>query len=177
MQTPPAPPKRKRGRETAGDMLRSMGLILLIVIPVWYLAQPPDSDEQAIRVVDPTADIRSYQQAAPGVPAPTGLAADWRSTSSTLEPGRLRIGYVTPDDEYAEYASSTGPADTFLPDISGQAQQVGTFDVGGVTWRQLRDRDDHTSLVREVAGATVVVGGVRETTTLEELRTLAASVR
>lgn len=177
MQTPPAPPKRKRGRETAADMIRSMGLILLIIIPVWYLAQPPDSDEQAIRVVDPGPEVVQYQQAVPGVPVPGGLPPEWRATSSTLEPGSLRIGYVTPIGEYAEYAASTAPADVFLPDITGGATEVGSVTVDGVAWRQLSDGDDHTSLVRSAAGATVVVGGVRETTTLDELRALAAAVR
>jgi hypothetical protein len=173
VQAPPA--KKKRGRETAADMIRSMGLILLIVIPVWYLAQPPDSDEAEIRVVDPTSDVASYVQAVPGVPTPGGLPPQWRPTSSTLEPGALRIGYVTPASEYAEYASSTDAA--FLGDISGQGSQVGTVDVGGVVWRDFRDDEDHQTLVREVAGATVVVGGLRETASPEELRDLAAAVR
>ena len=174
MQAPPA--KKKRGRETAGDMIRSMGLILLIVIPVWFLAQPPDSDEAEIRVVDPSADVASYQREVPGVPVPGALPPQWRPTSSNPEPGALRIGYVTPSTQYAEYASSTaGP--TFLSDITGQGSPVGTVDVGGAVWQDYRDADDHQTLVREAAGATVIVGGLRETASDEELRTLAAAVR
>lgn len=174
MQAPPA--KKKRGRETAGDMIRSMGLILLIIIPVWYLAQPPDSDEAEIRVVDPSADVAAHRQALPGVAVPGVLPPEWQPTSSTLEPGALRIGWVTPSEQYAEYASSTaGPA--FLEQITGAGSVVGTLDVGGVTWQEYRDAEDHTTLVREVAGATVVVGGVRETVDDAELRTLAEAVR
>lgn len=172
----PAPPKRKRGRESPLDMVRSLGLVLLIVIPVWFLAKPPAGDSERIRVVDPTADIASFRQAAPGVPVPDPPPAGWQATSSTLEPGALRIGFVVPGDTYAEYAASTAPAAQFLPDITGTGREVGTLVLDGVTWRQVRDSDEHTSLVREVGGGTVVVGGVRETAGFEQLRVLAAAV-
>jgi len=174
VSTAPPAAKRKRGRETAGDMLRSLGLVLLIVVALWFLAQPPDSDEQTVRTVDPTSDIASLQQAAPGVPAPQGLPAQWQATSSTLDPEGLRVGYVTPQGQYAEYATSTAP--DFLVEISGGGPEVGTVDVDGVSWRQVQDSEDHTTLVRDVAGRPVAVGGVRETATLDELRALAASL-
>ncbi len=173
---PPTRAKKKRGRESAGDMVRSLGLILLIVVPVWFFAQPPSSDQKTLRTVDPAADIASFAQAAPGVPVPGPLPAGWRATSSTLQPGSLRVGWVTPSGEYAEYDGVAGPA----PDLAaetGSGAQVGTFDVDGVTYRQLRDGDGHTSLVRVAPGGAVVVGGVRQTSTLEELRVLAAAVR
>lgn len=173
----PAPPGRRRGRETALDMLRSLGLVMLIVVPIWFLAQPNSGDAKRIRVVDPTADVTAFRQAAPGVPAPTTPPSGWQATSSTLEPGALRIGWVVPGDTYAEYAASTNAAAAFLPTITGTAQQIGTVDVGGVSWQELRDTDGHTSFVREVPGGTVVVGGERETATPEQLRLLAATVR
>ncbi len=178
-QRPPAPvaKKKKRGSETAGDMIRSMGLVMLIVVPLWFLAQPPKSDEQAIRVVDPTADVRAFRAAAPGLPLPAATPQGWRPTSSTLDPGSLRIGYVLPANGYAEYAASTAPAAGFLPGITGDAEQVATFDVEGVPWQQYRDAGGHDSLVRTVGGGTVVVGGVREIATLDQLRTLALAVR
>lgn len=173
---PAAPAKSKRGRETAADMIRSLGLVLIGVIAIWFLAQPPDSDVQAIRVVDPTSDIASLRAAAPGIPVPTGLPAGWRPTSSTLTPEGLRIGYVTPGDQFAEYAALTG-ATPDLGATTGQGSQVGTFAVDGTEFRQYADADEHTTLVRDVPGGVVTVGGLRETTTLDELRALAASLR
>jgi hypothetical protein len=172
-----APAKSRRGRETAFDMIRSLALIMLLVVPIWWLARPPSSDSQAIRPIDPTADITSFRSAVPGVPVPGGLPEQWRATSSTLEPGALRIGWVTPSGEYAEYDASTAPPAQFLPEATGDGREVGTVQVGDVAWRQLSDADGHDSLVLERAGATVVVGGFRETTTLDELRVLAAAVR
>lgn len=174
--SPAAARTRKRGRESVGDMIRSLSLVLLIVGALWFLGQPPSSDSKALRVVDPSADIAALRAASPGIPVPGSLPAGWRPTSSNPDPTGLRIGYVTPSQEYAEYAAATGGQPGFLPDITGRGSEVGTFVVQGVAWRQFRDGAEHTTLVRDVAGATVAVGGLRETTTLEELRTLAAAV-
>lgn len=157
-------------------MVRSIGLVLLIVIPVWFLAQPNEEDSATIRVVDASGDIASLRAATPGAPAPGALPQGWRSTSSTLDPTGLRIGYVTPSNQYAEYVARTAASPETLPDLTGRGTQVGTFVVEGVAWRQYDDGADRTTLVREVAGVTVAVGGVRETATLEELRVLAASI-
>ena len=172
----PAPAKKKsRGRESVGDMVRSLGLVMLIVVPIWYLAQPPDSDEQAIRVVDPSKDIATLLQDAPGVPVPRDLPEGWRPTSSTLQPQDLRIGMVTPAGEYAEYASSARPE--FVTEITASAPEVGTVPVGGQTWRLHDDGEGVTTLVRTAGGRAVAVGGLRETTTLEELLVLAEATR
>lgn len=175
--TPAARTRTKRGRETPTDMLRSLGLILLVVVPVWFLAQPGTGDAKQIRVVPIASDVAAFHAAAPGVPVPGALPAGWRATSSTPAPGALRIGWVTAQGQYAEYDATTAPAAPFLSDATGKGDEVGTLDVSGVVWRQFRDADDHTSLVREAGGGTVVVGGLRETATLSELRDLAAAVR
>lgn len=174
----PAPaPKKKRGRESVTDMVRSLGLVLVVVIAAWWLAQPPDSDEQSIRVVDTSRDIAQLQRETPGVPVPTVLPAGWRSTVNEGLPGGLRLGYVTPGEQYVEYAVSVSSPPTFLSDITGRGTEVGVFDVGAVTWRQFQNDDGATTLVRTVGASTVAVGGVRETTSLDELRALAASIK
>lgn len=157
-------------------MVRSLGLVLLIVGALWFFAQPSPGDSKSIRVIDPTADITALQRADPGVPVPGALPAGWQPTSSTLDPQGLRIGYVTPSGQYAEYAAGTADRAAFLAEITGRGQQVGDLTVGATTWQQWSDGDEHTTLVRDADGRTVVVGGVRETTTLAELRALASSV-
>jgi hypothetical protein len=98
----------------------------------------------------------------------------WRSTVSTYDPQirQLRIGWVTPAGNYAEYAATTHATPAFVTDITAQAPQVGTVDVGGVTWREYR-KDRAISLVREYGVTTVVLGTLRDTATLDELRVLA----
>jgi nucleotide-binding universal stress UspA family protein len=174
----PAPAKKKRGRETAGDMLRSLGVIMVLVLLMWFLAQPPDSDEQPLRTVDPSADVAAFTADVPSAPVPTGLPEQWRSTSSTLGTDSLRIGFVTPDGEYAEYAASALPADDARRDLTGRrAERLDPVQVGGQSWQQFREGDGSTSLVREDGPTLVVVGTKRATATLAELEVLAGSLR
>lgn len=168
--------KKQRGRETAGDMIRSLSVVLVLVLGMWFLAQPPDGDEQEVRVVDPAGDIAAFTAEVPGVPVPDGLSDDWRATSSTLTAGTLRIGYVTPDGKYAEYAASTAPRDEFLGDVVGAgAQELADVEVDGVTYAQRRD-GGATSLVRTEGSSTVVVGTLRSTAGSDELEELAGSL-
>ena len=52
--------KKQRGRETAADMVRSLGLVVLVILPVWFFAKAPASDEATIRVVDPTSTVSAF---------------------------------------------------------------------------------------------------------------------
>ena len=178
VQERPAPVKKKRGRETAGDMLRSLGVVMVLVVLMWFLAQPPDSDEQELRTVDPSADVAAFQADEPSAPAPAGLPEQWRSTSSTLTGDGLRIGWVTPDGAYAEYAASTLPADEALPELAGaKAEQVEPVDLDGVQWEQYREADGSVSFVRSYGSTLVVVGTKRATADVAELEVLARSLR
>ena len=178
VQERPAPAKKKRGRETAGDMIRSLAVIMVLVLMMWWLAQPPDEDEQPLRTVDPSADVAAFTADAPSVPVPTGLPEQWRPTSSTLGAGSLRIGWVTPDGEYAEYAASSQPAEEFLPEIAGtKAEQVEPLQVDGEAWEQYREADGSVSLVRSYGSTLVVVGTKRATADVAELELLAGSLR
>ncbi|MCW2607842.1 MAG: secreted protein [Frankiales bacterium] len=181
--TPPGPRgtaptgKKKRGRENVRDMLLSMAVCVAIVVPIWFLGQPDPSDSKAIRRVDPTADIAAFRQAAPGVPVPT-TPPGWTATSSTLDGPSLRIGYVTDSDGYVEYAASTGDAATFVRDQTGRARSGSSLTVGTRRFVVHSGGGDHTSLVlQEQGGATVVLGGLRETAGDEELSELAATLR
>jgi hypothetical protein len=166
--------QRKRGRESAADMVRSLGLVLLIVVGVWFFARAPHSDEQKIRVVDPSEDVQAFSAATPGGAVPRTMPTGWRTTVSRYEPesGLLRLGWVTPAGHYAEYAAAPHPAAGFLADITGEAPQVEPVDIGGASWTQYR-KDGAISLVRLFGTTTVVLGTVRDTATLDELRVLA----
>ena len=169
--------RKKRGRETAGDMLRSLGVVLVLVVLMWFLAQPPDSDEQALREVDPAADVASFTADVPAAPVPEGLPEAWRATSSTLSAEALRIGYVTPEEQYAEYAASTAPEQEFVDEIAGRrATRLEPREVDGQQWQQYRDRDGSLSLVRSYGSVVVVLGSSRASSSLTELEELAGSL-
>ena len=166
--------KERRSRQSVGDMVRSLGLVLLIVGAVFFFAQPPHSDAKKIRVIDPSSDVQAFSTAVPGAAVPRALPTGWRSTVSVYDPdtGVLRIGWVTPKGEYAEYAAVAHPSATFVSDIVGSPQSTGPVDIGGVTWQGYR-QDKATSLVRAYGTSTVVLGTLRDTASLGELRVLA----
>lgn len=167
--------KKKRGRESAGDMVRSLGLVLVIVVVVFFLAQPPESDERAVRVVDPTGDVRSFAQTHPGVPVPTVTPTGWRATVTDSGRDQLRVGWVTPAGTYVEYAASTAPPEEFVRDLTGAAPQVGRVDVAGTAWAE-HSEGSSTSLVLSAGGATVIVGTLRANASVADLRLLAGAL-
>lgn len=170
-----APKKSKRGRETALDMVRSLGLVVLVIVPLWLLARAPSSDEAAIRVVDPAQAVEAFSRDAPGVPVPGELPGGWRATSAAYDgPGRLRVGWVTPAGEYAEFSTGTAAG---LDELVGQAQQLEPLVVDGVSWSQHRDADGSLSLSRSYGAVTVVVGTLRATADLAELEVLLRALR
>jgi hypothetical protein len=165
---------KQRGRESAGDMIRSLGLVLGIVAVAFFLAQPPKSDAKRIRVVDPAGDTRAFAQSVPGGAVPRPMPAGWKATVSVYDPDSqlLRIGWVTPADHYVEYAAQPRPTSAFVGDITGHAPAVGTVQIGDGSWTQYR-QDGVISLVRQYGDTTVVLGTLRDTGTLDELRVLA----
>ena len=165
--------KRRRGFETAADMVRSLGIVMLVVVAVWFFARPPHSDEKSIRVVDPTDDIRAFSADFPGTPVPL-TPPGWQVTVSTYdsESGLLRIGWVTSSDHYAEYAATAHPTERFLPEITGDAPKGDALTLGTASWTQYR-KDGALSLVHVFGATTVVLGTVRDTATLDELGVLA----
>jgi hypothetical protein len=172
--TPPAPTpaKNRRGRETALDMVRSLGVVFLLVLPLWFFGQASPSDGKRIRAVDPTEVLQAFVQDTRG-PVPT-TPASWTVNVARYDGGTARIGYVL-GDHYTEFAGARGAS--FLEQEAGKGKVVGAVDVGGVTWQDYRANDGHESLLRTVGQVTVLVGGVRGTSTLDELKTLAATVR
>jgi hypothetical protein len=166
--------KEKRNRQSAGDMVRSLGLVLLLVGFVFFFAQPPHSDAKKIRVVDPSSDVQAFSAAAPAGALPRTMPTGWRATVSRFDPDtqQLRIGWVTPGGHYAEYAAAVHAPPVFVSDITGQATQAERVDIGGTSWQEYR-KDKAISLVHDFGTSTVVLGTLRDTASLDELRVLA----
>lgn len=175
-----APKGRKRGRETALDMVRSLGLVILVIVPVWFFAKAPLSDEKKLREVDPRGSIDAFAADSSGVPVPRGLPEGWRATSSTYSGGdrTLRVGWVTPATQYAEYSASNDAREEFLEATAGdEVERLEAVTVDGQRWEQLREPDGSISLTRSYGPTTVVIGSKRATATLAELEVLLRSLR
>jgi hypothetical protein len=165
---------KRRGRETALDMVRTLAVVFAVVVPLWFFGRSSPGDSKRIRPVDPSPAYTAFVRDTHG-PVPSSTPAGWVCTVSAYgEDGLLRVGYVD-GDHYLELAGAKGTA--FLTDETGHGTLAGTVPVNGVAWQDYRSADGHRSLVLTRAGVTVLVGGVRETATDAELLELAALVR
>jgi hypothetical protein len=179
----PAPPVVDRmQRFTAANMIRSLlPLVLgcLLVVGITALRQNPDDP---VREVDTTSAERAVSQLASyQLLVPRGLSDDWRPTSVRTDAGRasagdqvtLQIGWLTPDEEFAEYVVSDDAEAGALTDVLDDATQDGAEQVDGATWQRLTTARGETALTRTEGTATLLVTGSASD---DELATLAGSL-
>lgn len=153
-------------------MLRTLGVVFALVIPLWFFAQASPGDSKSIRAVDDSAVLKAFAQdtRAPVPSTPPG----WTVNVATYDASTVRVGFVR-KESFAEFSGGGGSG--FLETYAGKGSVDGTVNVGGTPWQKYTTVDGHTSLLREVSGVTILVGGVRETATDAELEELAATVR
>ena len=157
---------KKRGRETALDMVRTLVVVFAVVLPLWFFGQASPGDSKKIRPVDPRSAYTAFQQDTHG-PVLSSTPGGWTCTVRDYTSGGvIRVGYVR-GDSYAEFSGATGTS--FLDVATGKATRVGTVDVDGTPWQSWENPAGKQSLVLTRGAVTVLVGGVRETATQAEL--------
>lgn len=168
----------RRPNLTALDLVRALiPLVVLILVVVW-LSTP--SDVTPVPTVDPAPDIAYAASLADfDVLAPGDLPAGWRTTSARVDPAvpegpvGLSIGYLTPDDRFAQVVQSSDPS--AATEVLGDGYVGGAeVDVAGRPWRRGETEDGETALVLELPDAVVVVTG---SAAVDELLVLAGSLR
>lgn len=158
----PAGPGR-RGRQTARDLLLSLGVVAGFVLFLVVMVARPQPQE--IREVDPAPMLAAArQQADYPVLAPGSLSDEWRATSArfTGNPDGSTtwfLGYVTPQGEYVGVAQSDGRAAEFIEQQTAEGQAVGQQTAAGRTWQQYQADNGDTSLVASDKDVTTVVTG------------------
>ena len=171
--------RNARMRQTVGDMVRSMAVVLALVFVIVLLAWRPDPE--AITVVETAPVVTAAARMAEfDVAAPANLPAEWQPTSARWEPTAqsggvnvLHLGYVTPSGQYAQFSESTASGPRYLDEQTAGGVTSGDQQVGGVTWER-RETQDRRSLVRVDAGTVLVVSG---SAGWDELSALAGSVQ
>lgn len=172
---------RKRGYESAKDMLWSLIPIVVLVMAFVYFCGPRSQDATT---VDPRPDITSVARAVdyPFV-APLSLSKQWKPTASTAlkdDDGAmigLSIGYLTPADDQARFVVSTGTREAVLKTALANAKPVtdpdgAAAELGELSWVPVRTSAGR-ALVAEGDGFIAVVAG---TASYAELRELAGAV-
>jgi hypothetical protein len=172
----------KRGRETAWDMARSLGLILVItaitLVFVPDLFHPGKSDRFA--AVNYSEYVAGFRQVT-GRPAlvPDGLPTGWASNAGSLTgpaaAEHLHIGWGVPGAKYAGLEESVAPMAAFVSQSSVLGPQgakvTGSTPIAGVQWQTRVSTRGEYSLSRTVDGVAVVITG---SATKAQLQTLAA---
>lgn len=171
----------RRGFESVGDMVRSLGLVLAVVAVLLVITIR--SPGQEVRVVDYAQTLRL---AGAGAPFPlldaVGLPEGWRATSAYYDPPqrtglpgvvRWHVGWLTPSGEYAALEQGNGTAADLLEEQLGESDPTGASTVGTQTWQRHEGSSGRRALLRSSGGVVTVVHG---TAGWPDLELLAASL-
>jgi len=164
-------------RQTVGDMIRSMVVVLAVVAAILIVTWRPKPDP--VRTVDITQALVTARSSADfAVEVPT--LPDLRATSVRWEPtegsdGSLvwHLGYVTPSDEYLQVAQSRAAGDAFLSEQTAGGEPGEDVTIAGERW-QVFTATERTSVVRMDDGVTTIVSG---TDLLDQVMTVAGTLR
>lgn len=161
-------------------------LTLLTVLAVLF-AWPRGEDNTKVTEIDPAPAIAQAQERAPYdllVPATSGpgaLGDKWRATSTRIDAGTaatdpfaFRIGYVTPDGEFAMFVESNDAPAAVLASV-GPTRGSGSETIDGQPWATTETSSrGETVLTRTTGDVTLLVTG---SAALNDLKALAASLR
>lgn len=164
VMTDPVPTGKSNARmkQTVGDMVRSMAVVLAVVAALMLVTWRPDPDP--VRVVD-TVPITNLAVSRAGFPILIPTLNDLRATSvrwePTIESGDVpvwHIGYVTPEDQYLQITQSTVSDPEYLEEQTLQGEITGIVSINGSEW-QTYVAENETALVNMDDGITTVVRG------------------
>jgi hypothetical protein len=172
----------KRGRENASDMVRSLGLIA-VVIAVTLIFDPGlihPSKSQRVQAVDYSDYVSGFHQVT-GKTAltPTSLPTGWQANAGALSgpatAEHLHIGFATPGAKYAGLEESVENMTAFARSVLGTrgAAVTGRAPIAGTSWQTRTSSRGEYSLTTTIRGIAVIVTGSASNA---QLQTLAASV-
>lgn len=183
----------KRGRATAGDMVRSIAIVLLPIVLLGWLLTNNLSDYPVERVDwRPVLEQARAEMDWP-VQAPEGLPEGERGwTASRVSFVRVgeragdgevsprnhwRIGYLSPDRIYFEVNQGDAQLDDLVRSVTRDGRRVGEEPIEGQTWERWESQDRRTrSLVLRVEPTVTLVTADAEFIDLQQYaRTLRAS--
>ena len=172
----PATPRR---RQTAGDMVRSLAVVLVLVgvLVGLNVVQQPDPVVRAVEY--PAALDAAQSQADYDLAGPDPLPPGWRVTSARAGvEGTARtwhLGMVTARQTYAAVEQSDGSRADLVERIADGSRPDGEETLGGTSWQRLTGGDpEPRALVRTEAGVTTMVAG---NGSWAQLRRLAVALR
>lgn len=127
----------------------------------------PEVDRESVPRIDPAAELR---RDAPTLAFPLrvpSLPPDWIPQSSDVvvvgtgpaAPRAARVGWVTPDDEFARLVQTDADEAAAVVSEAGDPTATGTVTAGGRTWVTHSGRRDEPIWVTDVDGVRLLVTG------------------
>ena len=164
--TTPQPTGRKnaRMRQTVGDMVRSLAVVLGFVAIILIITLRPHPDPIKQVEVAPVLAVARAQAGFPVLIAGAGTSdyvptsVRWEPTEATKPDPVWHIGYVTPDEEYVEISESASASERFIPEQTGKGLPLDPVVIDGVAWQRF-ESEQRRSLVRVEPKLTTVVAG------------------
>lgn len=151
-----------RMKQTVGDMVRSMLLVLAVVGAIFLVTWRPDPDPVRVVDIDPLVIVASsqadYSIVVPDLPGLRPTSVRWEPTDESSDIPVWHVGYVTEADQYLEITQSTANDPLFLEKETGNGEIVGLIEISGQQW-QYFVAESGDSLVGIVAGVTTIVQG------------------
>lgn len=163
-------PPARRG-PTAGDMIRSLAVILIPLLLMYWLFSK-DIGDHPVEPIDYRPTLRQAVENAPyAVLAPEGLGPEWIPTQAHYfdkgqtamdgkpSPGNeWALGLLSPDEIYYGVLQTDQDAAETVGQLSRGGQQQGTEVIAGRTWKRWRSPDGRTGVIASTAdGVTITV--------------------
>jgi hypothetical protein len=165
-------------RQTVGDMVRSLAVVLAFVAVILLITLRPQPD--AVKPVE----IRSLLSVAraqagfpvliagPGTSGYVPTSVRWEPTAATKPDPVWHIGYVTPEERYVEISQSASVSEMFISERTSKGTPLDPVVINGTTWQRFESQT-RRSLVRVESTLTTVVAGTLD---WAELQSVAAGL-
>lgn len=155
---------RDRSRQTVGDIVRSLAVVLAVVavLVVFNAVQEPEERVRALDYPQVLQDREAELTFAPVGPMP--LPPGWRVTSARSgqdgEVSTWHLGMVTSSGTYAAVEQSDGPVTDLVARHTEGARRAGAARVGGQSWQRYAGGDpEPRALVRRDGDVVTMVTG------------------
>lgn len=154
-----------RMKQTVGDMVRSMAVVLAVVAAILLVTWRPQPDpvrqvnvDQLLVVAVAQAD---FDVVVPGTPGLRPTSVRWQPTAESKDEMVWQVGYVTESDEFLQVTQSRSDSSKFLSVETVRGVPLGSVTVDSVVgedWTEYRS-DTSTAFVSMNNGTTTIVRG------------------
>ncbi len=151
-----------RMRQTVGDMIRSMAVVLAVVAAILLVTWRPAPDPVREVQVEPTLIVAAAQADYPleilTIPGLRPTSVRWEPTAESEGIMVWHVGYVTDTDQYLQISQSTAANPQYLIAQTGGGEVSDVVVIDGTEWQYFTSEKGN-SLINFDNGVTTIVYG------------------